>query len=430
MHNFPRLMDPCGEVCIPWGCYRYRKLHQGFCAVGDAYTERYDRLITEVEDKTKCVDDALLWKPTIRDQFFHTCKYLSLCSKNGIVFNKKKFVFAREEVEFAGFLITKDEVKPSPKIFESITDFPIPKTISDIRGWFGLVIQVAPFFANRKVMEPFRELLKPPAQGKKVYWDNNLTKFTKLFEESKQTIVEAIKEGIKCFRVGEWTCLMPDFCKTGLGFLLTQKRCQCVDINPYCCAGGWQTVLAGSRFTKDAESRYAPVEGKALAVAWSLAVTHHYTLGNPKLIVATDHKPLLKILGDRKIEDIDNPRLLNLKEKTLNWRFKVAHVPGKIHVGPNTLSRKEVTQAMVAMLSSDEKMVATLSDVESHPHTKVESDYTKTASHKAQLIVPFIPDYCKFFIVFNPFKCFYFAHFSMLTLVQINVKEVQRRVLF
>ena len=75
------------------------------------------------------------------------------------------------------------------KILESISDFPVPKTISDIRGWFGLVNQVAPFFANRRVMEPFRELLKPPAQGKKVYWDENLTK---LFEESKEVIIEAI----------------------------------------------------------------------------------------------------------------------------------------------------------------------------------------------------------------------------------------------
>ena len=84
-------------------------------------------------------------------------------------------------------------------------------------------------------MEPFRELLKPPAQGKKVYWDENLSK---LFQESKLVIVDAIKDGIKSFRMGEWTCLMPDFCKTGIGFLLTQKRCSCKEINPYCCSGG------------------------------------------------------------------------------------------------------------------------------------------------------------------------------------------------
>ena len=66
---------PLTTFIIPWGPYRYRILPQGYLAAGDAYTERYDRLISEVEDKTKCVDDALLWKPSIKEQFFHTCRY-------------------------------------------------------------------------------------------------------------------------------------------------------------------------------------------------------------------------------------------------------------------------------------------------------------------------------------------------------------------
>ena len=145
---------------------------------------------------------------------------------------------------------------------------------------------------------------------------------------------------------------MPDFSKTGIGYLLMQKTCKCEEISPYCCSGGWQVVLAGSRFTKDAETRYAPVEGEALAVQWGLENTKHYTPGNPKLLVATDHKPLLKILGDRKLEDIDNPRLLKLKEKTLRWQFQIQHAPGKIHVGPDTLSRKDVTACLVNIFHS------------------------------------------------------------------------------
>ena len=90
-------------------------------------------------------------------------------------------------------------------------------------------------------------------------------------------------------------------------------------------------VLAGSRFTTGAESRYAPVEGEALAVAWALHKTRHFTLGNKKLTVAVDHKPLLKILGDRELADIDNPRILNFRQKTLRWRLEVVHVPGKDH---------------------------------------------------------------------------------------------------
>ena len=45
--------------------------------------------------------------------------------------------------------------------------------------------QVSPFYANRIVMEPFREVLKPPLKGKRIYWDKNLTN---LFKKSKRAI--------------------------------------------------------------------------------------------------------------------------------------------------------------------------------------------------------------------------------------------------
>ena len=67
--------------------------------------------------------------------------------------------------------------------------------------------------------------------------------------------------------------------------------------------------MAGSRFCTGAESRYAPVEGEAQANVWALESTKHYTLGNTQLLVATDHKPLVKVFGDRSLGDISNPRL-------------------------------------------------------------------------------------------------------------------------
>jgi hypothetical protein len=53
--------------------------------------------------------------------------------------------------------------------------------------------------------------------------------------------------------------------------------------------------------------------------------------------VATDHKPLLGILND--------PRVQRLKEKTLPWQFSIVHCPGKWTKGPNALSRYPTTIA-------------------------------------------------------------------------------------
>ena len=46
---------------------------------------------------------------------------------------------------------------------------------------------------------------------------------------------------------------------------------------PNCGIEHWKLILSGSRFCKDAESRYRPVEGEALAVAYALESTRMYT---------------------------------------------------------------------------------------------------------------------------------------------------------
>ena len=55
--------------------------------------------------------------------------------------------------------------------------------------------------------------------------------------------------------------------------------------------------------------------------------------------MGTDHKLLLGVLNERSLESIANPRLERLKEKTLGWRFKLIHIPGKKLGGPDALSR-------------------------------------------------------------------------------------------
>ncbi len=78
----------------------------------------------------------------------------------------------------------------------------------------------------------------------------------------------------------------------------------------------------GSRFTHAAESRYAPVEGEALAVAYALDKARHFVLGCKNLTIAVDYKPLLKIFDDRSMDNISNTRLRNLKEKTSDTTSK------------------------------------------------------------------------------------------------------------
>ena len=317
----------------PWGRYRYCVAPQGYIASGDGYSRRYDEIVADFPCKTKCIDDTLLWADCIEDSFFQTAKWLDICGRNGIMLNLDKFVFGKPEVEFAGFTISMNSVRPCEKYLQAIRDFPTPQNITDIRSWFGLVNQVSYAFSMADRMQPFRQLLKPDNQ---FIWNDQMDR---IFNESKGVIIREIEEGVKIFDKDKPTCLATDWSKDGIGFWLFQKHCTCPKDTPFCCRYGWKISLVGSRFTHSAESRYAPIEGEALAVAEALNKARFFVLGCRDLTIAVDHKPLLKILGDRSLEDIPNSRLRNLKEKTLGYRFHITHIPGVRNKAADAVSR-------------------------------------------------------------------------------------------
>ena len=88
-------------------------------------------------------------------------------------------------------------------------------------------------------------------------------------------------------------------------------------------------------------------------MADALEKNRHFVLGCPNLVVAVDHKPLLKVFSDRSLDKIPNPRLRNLKEKTLKYRFQITHIPGIHHTAADTLSRKPVGEAKLLDLPDD-----------------------------------------------------------------------------
>lgn len=332
------LLDPESQhlttFITEWGRYMYIRMPQGYIASGDAYTSRYDQIIAEVPRKVKIVDDTLLHDSSIEDAFYHTFDYLALGYRSGVVFNIPKFEFCQMDVQFAGLKMTRTGVAPSLSMLSAILEFPTPSTLTDARSWFGLVNQVAWAYSLGPVMQTFRDLVKPSAVFS---WNQTLQN---AFEDSKKVIVKLVEEGVSTFDVNRATCLAPDWSKQGMGFLLLQKYCSCpMTKAPVCCPDGWRLVFAGSRFCNEAESRYAPIEGEATAIAWALAKCRMFIMGCPNLVVVTDHAPLLGIFGNRELSKVTNPRLFKIKEKTLLFRFTIQHCPGKWHRGPDAVSR-------------------------------------------------------------------------------------------
>ena len=106
------------------------------------------------------------------------------------------------------------------------------------------------------------------------------------------------------------TRIMTDACNTGLGFVLQQKN-----------GDTWHTIQIGSRFLSDTETCYATIEKEMLGVTWSITKCHKFLAGLPHFEVVTDHNPLLAILNNRQMDEIENPILQRMRTKLMSYHF-------------------------------------------------------------------------------------------------------------
>ena len=166
-------MSGVTEFLCEFGRYRCAGSPQGLICSGDAYTYRFDNITSKFQNVVICVDNSLLWEDDLKTSFDLVCRYLTTCSKVGINFNKQKFRFAEDIVDYVGFTLTRDEIKPAAAMTESIRNFPAPKNINQARAFFGLVEQVRYAFSKCADMVHFRHLLRLSLFGQMI-WKGSL----------------------------------------------------------------------------------------------------------------------------------------------------------------------------------------------------------------------------------------------------------------
>ena len=109
-----------------WGMFRYKRMPMGDHLSMDAYNYRFDKVTQGVENKKRCVDDSLLYSNSLEKAFYQAANYLHLMGSNGIIQCPEKFQFGSKTVDWAGFTIGPDSVKPLTKHTEAVRSYPTP----------------------------------------------------------------------------------------------------------------------------------------------------------------------------------------------------------------------------------------------------------------------------------------------------------------
>jgi hypothetical protein len=233
---------------------------------------------------------------------------LKILSEASFRVNLKKSFFAREELEYLGYVITRQGVKPQPKKVEAILRLQPPKGVRDLRRFLGMVNFYRDMFRRRShILAPLTAMA---GKNAKFQWTD---KCQQSFETIKQIIA---KEVILAF---------PDFSKPfhiytdasdyQLGAVIMQ------DDHP---------LAFYSRKMNQAQQNYDTGEQELLSIVETLKEFETILMGQ-QLIVHTDHLNLLY--------DTSNKRRIRWRLTLEEFAPKFVHVKGEKNVVADCLSR-------------------------------------------------------------------------------------------
>ena len=262
----------------------------------------------------RIVDDIVIYDSDEAQHTDHVRQFLRRCSERKITLNTEKWLFAKTEVNFAGFHLSAAGYRVDDAITEAISKFPITTSHSDLRSFVGLVNQLS---SSTPTVDSLLAPLRPLLSTKNDFmWSPSLTV---AFDDVKRCLTSA--PTLSFFDPSRPTRLCTDASRRGLGFVLQQQS-----------DDTWVMIQAGSQFLSDAESRYAIIELELLAVAWAIMKCRLFLAGLPHFRVITNHHPLVPILNTHRLDEIENPRLQRIRTKIMTYNFTTEWVKG-----PSTL---------------------------------------------------------------------------------------------
>ncbi|KAJ3709255.1 hypothetical protein LUZ61_012960 [Rhynchospora tenuis] len=161
-------------------------------------------------------DDILVFSTSLEEHKNHLATTLQILQKNQLFAKLSKCVIGATEVEYLGHIISENGVSIDPSKVVSMTDWPTPKTVKQLRGFLGLTGYYRKFIKGYGVLSrPLTDLLKKDAFK---WTDSAQSAFLQLKSAMCQAPVLALPDFTKPFIVET------DASQMGIGAVLMQEK--------------------------------------------------------------------------------------------------------------------------------------------------------------------------------------------------------------
>lgn len=266
------------------------------------------------------VDDIFFGSPDFENMINKLRTVLEKLCNAGITLKLSKCEFATKEVEYLGFVVSADGIKPGPRKLAAVAEFPVPKKKDEVQRFLGLTGFFRRFIAGyASIAAPLTRLLK---NGQSFVWT---PEHQNAFERLRKHLVS--KPVLKLFDPRDETELHTDASSSGLAGMLLQRD----------QTNALRLVYCVSRRTNPDEENYHSSRLELLAVVWSISRLRPLLLGL-RFTIVTDCSAITYLKTQKNIR----PQTARWIEQLSEFNYDVKHRSGDQMTHVDALSRAPV----------------------------------------------------------------------------------------
>ena len=325
---------------IPHGKFEFNVMTFGLRNAGATYQRMMDIILSGLPpDRVLAyLDDIVIFSKSFDEHKRVVDMVLDKLEAAGITLRPEKCVFGSNEVNYLGYYMNEEGIRPQKALVEAIQDFRRPETKKEVRRFLGTVGFYRDFIRNFAVIStPLRNLTK---ENTRFLWSEDCDKS---FQELKGLLT---KYPVLAFPITNKEFIVEvDACKTAVGGVLHQEQHD----------GTVRPVSYCSYALSPTQQNWEPYSQETFALVLAVRKWHPYLFGN-RFMFRSDHDPLKNIRSKKDPRGKIANWLMELEE----YDYEIEHVPGKDNIVADCLSRsKPLTEPPASRL---EEHVCLVSD--------------------------------------------------------------------
>lgn len=304
----------------PDGQYEYTRMPFGLANAPAVFQRVMHKVLARVKYVIIYMDDILIPAASFEEGLSRLEEVLTILQQSGLTLKKQKCNFFQESIEFLGFEISEEGIKPGLLKVQAVSKFPSPTNQHDVRRFLGL----ASFF--RRFVKGFALTARPLTSllRKDTAW-----RWTSVEETAFDTLKLHLTERpvLALYNHKADMQLHTDASKMGLAGILLQRS----------GSDPWRPVAYYSRQTTTDEQKLHSFELETLAVVSSLSKFRVYLLG-VKFTIVTDCNALRSTFTKRDLI----PRISRWWIQFLEYDCDIEYRPGDKMAHVDALSRSPI----------------------------------------------------------------------------------------